>query len=40
MERIKAAYKQKYGERLESAIDQGTKGEFGDFCVALCRVEA
>lgn len=39
MERIKVAYKQKYGERLESAIHEGTKGEFGDFCMALCRVE-
>ncbi len=40
MERIKVAYKQKYSERLESAIDEGTKGDFGDFCVALCKVEA
>lgn len=40
LERIKTAYKQKYGERLESAIDEGTKGDFGDFCVALCKVEA
>ena len=40
MEKIKTAYKQKYGERLESAIDEGTKGDFGDFCVALCKVEA
>ncbi|KAK4697326.1 hypothetical protein P7C71_g727, partial [Lecanoromycetidae sp. Uapishka_2] len=39
MERIKVAYKQKYGTKLESAIDEGTKGEFGDFCVALCKVE-
>ena len=39
MEKIKAAYKQKYGERLETAIDDGTKGEFGAFCVALCKVE-
>ena len=39
MQKIKAAYKQKYNERLESAFDEGTKGEFGDFCVALCKVE-
>ena len=39
MQRIKAAYKQKYGEHLESAIDEGTKGDFGAFCVALCKVE-
>ena len=39
MERIKIAYKQKYGTKLESAIDEGTKGDFGDFCVALCKVD-
>ena len=40
LERVKVAYKQKYGKRLESAIEEGTKGEFGDFCVALCKVES
>jgi len=39
MARIKWAYKQKYGTQLESAIDEGTKGEFGTYCVALCKVE-
>ncbi|KAL2042960.1 hypothetical protein N7G274_004018 [Stereocaulon virgatum] len=39
MERIKIAYKQKYDTRLERAIEERTKGEFGDFCVALCKVE-
>lgn len=39
LERVKVAYKQKYGKRLESAIEDGSKGEFGDFCVALCKVE-
>ena len=34
------AYKQKNGKRLESAIDEGTKGDFGDFCVGLCKVES
>ena len=40
LERIKVAYKQKYGKRLESAIEEGTKGDFGDFCVGLCKVES
>ena len=39
MERIKAAYKQKYDIRLERAVEEGTKGEFGAFCVALCKIE-
>lgn len=39
LERIKVAYKQKYGSRLESAMQEGTRGDFGDFCVALCKVE-
>ena len=39
MERIKIAYKQKYDIRLERAIEDGTKGEFGAFCVGLCKVE-
>lgn len=39
MEKIKSAYKQKYSERVEDAIDDGTKGEFGQFCRALCKVE-
>ena len=39
MERIKIAYKQKYDTRLERAIEEGTKGEFRNFCVALCKVE-
>ena len=40
LERIKVSFKQKYGKRLETAIDEGTKGEFGEFCVALCKVES
>lgn len=40
MERIKIAYKQKYDVRLERAIEDGTKGDFGAFCVGLCKVEA
>ena len=37
LERVKLAYKQKYGSRLESDVEEGTKGDFGDFCLALCN---
>jgi len=38
LERIKVAYRNKYGERLEEAVKEGTKGEFGEFMRELCRV--
>lgn len=37
LEKIKLAYKQKYGTKLERDIADGTKGEFGDFCLALTQ---
>lgn len=40
LERIKIAYKQKYGSRLENDIEEGTKGDFMQFCVRMCKVEA
>ena len=36
LEKVKAEYKNRYGTRLERDIDEGTKGEFGEFCQALC----
>ena len=39
LERVKSAYKQKYGSRLEHDIEEGTKGDFGEFVRQLCRVE-
>ena len=36
LERIKTEYRQRYNKRLERDIEEGTKGDFGDFCVALC----
>ena len=35
MERVKQEYKRKYGTKLEVDVDEGTKGEFGEFCGAL-----
>lgn len=34
--RIKVAYKQKYGIRLEDDIREGTKGDFSEFMRQLC----
>ncbi|KAL9609477.1 MAG: hypothetical protein Q9167_005762 [Letrouitia subvulpina] len=36
LEKIKAEYQRKYRNRLEADIDEGTKGDFGAFCLALC----
>ena len=40
LERVKAAYRQKYANRLEEDIADGTKGDFGEFVKQLCRVES
>ncbi|KAL9125797.1 MAG: hypothetical protein Q9217_005052 [Psora testacea] len=39
LQRVKTAYKQKYGSRLEEDIHHGSKGDFGEFVRQLCRVE-
>lgn len=36
-EKVKSEYRKKYGNRLEIDIEQGTKGDFGDFCLAICK---
>lgn len=36
-EKVKSEYRKKYGNRLETDIEQGTKGDFGDFCLAICK---
>ena len=36
LERVKVEYRARYNESLERAIADGTKGDFGQFCVALC----
>lgn len=40
LERVKAAYRQKYANRLEEDIADGTKGDFREFVKQLCRVES
>ena len=38
LEKVKVEYKNRYKTSLEHDIRQGfNKGEFGDFCVALCE---
>ena len=32
-------YKRKYGKSLERDVDEGTKGDFGEFCVGIVRGE-
>ncbi|MCJ1462098.1 hypothetical protein MMC07_000698 [Pseudocyphellaria aurata] len=36
-EKIKVEYRNKYGSKLEHHIDEGTKGEFGAFCIEICK---
>lgn len=37
LELVKAEYRNRYKSRLEVDIKEGTKGEFSDFCLALCH---
>lgn len=36
--KVKEAYRKKYGTRLEQDVEEGTKGDFSEFCSRLCRV--
>ncbi|KAI9678941.1 MAG: hypothetical protein M1829_001926 [Trizodia sp. TS-e1964] len=36
LERIKVEYRSRYGKELTTAVAEGTKGDFGEFCVELC----
>lgn len=36
-EKVKSEYRKKYGNSLEIDIEQGTKGDFSDFCLAICK---
>ena len=38
-ERVKVEYKRKYGKSLERDIEEGTKGDFGEFCVRVVEGE-
>ncbi|MCJ1473452.1 hypothetical protein MMC13_002103 [Lambiella insularis] len=35
LERVKSEYKRKYGRKIEVDVQEGTKGEFGEFCLGL-----
>lgn len=35
--RVKVEYRKRYRSELEMDIEDGTKGDFSGFCVALCR---
>jgi len=35
--RVKTEYEEKYGRVLEEDIEEATKGDFREFCMALCQ---
>jgi hypothetical protein len=35
---VKQAFREQYGRDMQDAVRDGTKGEWGEFCVALCIV--
>lgn len=35
--RVKTEYEEKYGRVLEEDIEEATKGDFREFCIALCQ---
>lgn len=35
--RVKAEYEEKYGRVVEEDIEEATKGDFREFCIALCQ---
>ena len=35
---VKRAFREQYGRDLQDAVRDATKGEWGEFCVALCIV--
>lgn len=37
MARVKAEYEDKYGCMVEEDIEEATKGDFREFCLALCQ---
>ncbi|KAL8806851.1 MAG: hypothetical protein Q9182_001111 [Xanthomendoza sp. 2 TL-2023] len=36
LEKVKAEYRRKYGDRLEQHVRERIKGDFGEFCLGLC----
>jgi hypothetical protein len=35
--RVKAEYEEKYGRVVEEDVEEATKGDFREFCIALCQ---
>jgi len=35
--RVKAEYEEKYGKVVEEDLEEATKGDFREFCIALCQ---
>jgi hypothetical protein len=36
--RVKGEYEEKYGRVVEEDIEEATKGDFREFCIALCQI--
>jgi hypothetical protein len=36
MAAVKLAFRERYGQDLQTAVAKGTSGEWGEFCQALC----
>jgi hypothetical protein len=35
--RVKSEYEEKYGRVVEEDLEEATKGDFREFCIALCQ---
>lgn len=35
--RVKTEYEEKYGRVVEEDVEEATKGDFREFCIALCQ---
>ena len=35
--RVKTEYEEKYGSMVEEDLEEATKGDFREFCIALCQ---
>jgi hypothetical protein len=36
--RVKGEYEEKYGRVVEEDLEEATKGDFREFCIALCQM--
>lgn len=37
LQKVKMEYEEKYGRVVEEDIEEATKGDFREFCIALCQ---